>query len=494
MESFHQSSKPRRTDKRSLGPSDTGGRRDHVLQQSENHAQNETAVSKNKGENSKNKKTIIVKSETCKNKKDELLHLETESSGSQTSEFELRLSDSPSDGEDFECKEKVPNITANKIGSFRVEKQERCGDSRDIIESRKRRTTTKKATCLMFSHVGNRSKPERKVSSKQCSRNDEIEETEKNENTIHKNSKKDERRVSRKSEDNQKENTASEGGLPGNRILLDACVKLEKICVEELKSKVEDVMDSSSQNVKKTKKAKAEDGCSTNFVIEEKLDSLYQMAMLSPKSVRDGQESPPIPSSPSQHADDQNLDASPFYLEEDDEAKLLSLKTSTVTFPITFVKDEDVKSIRYSSSGGEMQEILQDCESGLEREQYSGETYSKPHCDSEENNLYKSMTTVNGTGDQNDIATISCDELDKDGTKCHSMSQTINLSHQESEKEVWRPAVEAPSPSYVSETRSLYGLPHERHEKAFCSDPKDVPSATRYVRFHEHVVSSFAVF
>ena len=44
---------------------------------------------------------------------------------------------------------------------------------------------------------------------------------------------------------------------------------------------------------------------------------------------------------------------------------------------------------------------------------------------------------------------------------------------------IWKPVKDPPSLSYVLKTRDLYGLPHERHQKAFCSDPRDVPSVTR---------------
>ena len=40
---------------------------------------------------------------------------------------------------------------------------------------------------------------------------------------------------------------------------------------------------------------------------------------------------------------------------------------------------------------------------------------------------------------------------------------------------VWKPVKDPPSPAYVLRTRDLYSLPHKRHQKAFCSDPNDVP-------------------
>ena len=60
----------------------------------------------------------------------------------------------------------------------------------------------------------------------------------------------------------------------------------------------------------------------------------------------------------------------------------------------------------------------------------------------------------------------------------------MNLqSYENSEKNdhgnIWRPVSEAPSRSYVLETRRVYGLPHERHQKAFCSEPKDIPAEAR---------------
>ena len=60
-----------------------------------------------------------------------------------------------------------------------------------------------------------------------------------------------------------------------------------------------------------------------------------------------------------------------------------------------------------------------------------------------------------------------------------SQNEFEKSSEKSDHTKIWRPATQPPSPSYVSETRRVYGLPNERHPKAFCSDPKDLPSTTR---------------
>jgi hypothetical protein len=120
------------------------------------------------------------------------------------------------------------------------------------------------------------------------------------------------------------------------------------------------------------------------------------------------------------------------------------------------------------------------------------QTTIQSHHDSEKNDHTKMTTSLHKVDDEDDLVVTFSDKFDtfdKDGStdKCHSLPQTTIESHHDSKKDdhskIWRPATEAPSPSYVLETRRLYGLPHERHKKAFCSDPKDIPSVARFGRY-----------
>jgi hypothetical protein len=847
LELFHQSSKQRTTDKGCLGTGEVGKIRSLVKHKNKDHAKNK---GNSHGPSSKNEDMTNIKSRTSKKMKDNLLHLETESSVSQTSDFELRLSDSSSDGEDFKCKKKVSKITAGdlKHECFYVAKQspvksrlskednskyKKCKarntelldkdaklcslkstiisqnrksssrnqtriskksysasrspeqgcevgapttspfkpgnssvthsekdteKSRNDLESRKRkRTRSKKATCLMFTDVDNQNKadklnlsktgtsrksdkcsfaktdydkPEMRsklsitshdltIGVKECPRNERnnIEDKKENECSIHRNSRnsKEIKNESKISKDVKKENQASVSGNSGNRevkneskfrknrIMLDACIRLEKISVKELKSKNNkaNVLEHSSQDVKDIVSLAVEMNDDTrnskDFVIDDELDSLYQMATLSPRSVRSDVHSPPLSSSPSLNSHEQSLDNSLFpgkgdgldkeinmskgyskkhfnsrvpslsdkdkrnadtkfthnqiTLDNDVDANVFSMKPTTVDFPIKFVSEEEVKSIACqsvsaskehigkeftacansfndslspgisavcdSSSNGDeagscmdirereveicrdmdimspgisavcdsfsseeqlgldIQEILKDIENprvfgGQESsgetnidmnrvvkddespyvskdQNLPGETYSESHHDSQKTDHIKTTTTLHEVHVEDDLVvkfSDKLDTLDTDGSmnKCHSMSQTTIQSHHDSEKndhtkmttslhkvddeddlvvtfsdkfdtfdkdgstdkchslpqttiesyhdskkddhsKIWRPATEAPSPSYVLETRRLYGLPHERHQKAFCSDPKDIPSVARFGRY-----------
>ena len=546
LELFHQSSKQRTTDKGCLGTGEVGKIRSLVKHKNKDHAKNK---GNSHGPSSKNEDMTNIKSRTSKKMKDNLLHLETESSVSQTSDFELRLSDSSSDGEDFKCKKKVSKITAGdlKHECFYVAKQspvksrlskddnskyKKCKarntelldkdaklcslkstiisqnrksssrnqtriskksysasrspeqgcevgapgnssvthsekdteKSRNDLESRKRkRTRSKKATCLMFTHVDNQNKadklnlsktgtsrksdkcsfaktdydkPEMRsklsitshdltIGVKECPRNERnnIEDKKENECSIHRNSRnsKEIKNESKISKDVKKENQASVSGNSGNRevkneskfrknrIMLDACIRLEKISVKELKSKNNkaNVLEHSSQDVKDIVSLAVEMNDDTrnskDFVIDDELDSLYQMATLSPRSVRSDVHSPPLSSSPSLNSHEQSLDNSLFpgkgdgldkeinmskgyskkhfnsrvpslsdkdkrnadtkfthnqiTLDNDVDANVFSMKPTTVDFPIKFVSEEEVKSIACQSVSASKEHI-----------------------------------------------------------------------------------------------------------------------------------------
>ena len=554
LELFHQSSKQRTTDKGCLGTGEVGKIRSLVKHKNKDHAKNK---GNSHGPSSKNEDMTNIKSRTSKKMKYNLLHLETESSGSQTSDFELRLSDSSSDGEDFKCKKKVSKITAGdlKHECFYVAKQspvksrlskddnskyKKCKarntelldkdaklcslkstiisqnrksssrnqtriskksysasrspeqgcevgapttsplkpgnssvthsekdteKSRNYLESRKRkRTRSKKATCLMFTDVDDQNKADKLNLSKtgtsrksdkcsfaktdydkpemrsklsitshdlttgvkECPRNERnnIEDKKENECSIHRNSRnsieiKNESNISK---DVKKENQASVSGNSGNRevkneskfrknrIMLDACIRLEKISVKELKSKNNkaNVLEHSSQDVKDIVSLAVEMNDDTrnskDFVIDDKLDSLYQMATLSPRSVRSDVHSPPLSLSPSLNSHEQSLDNSLFpgskgdcldkeinmskgyskkhfnsrvpslsekdkrnadtkfthnqiTLDNDVDANVFSMKPTSVDFPIKFVSEEGVKSMACQSVSASKEHI-----------------------------------------------------------------------------------------------------------------------------------------
>ena len=299
LELFHQSSKPRKTDKASLGTSEAGERR-------------KDRITKKKRESSKNKNTVNTTAGISKQKKDKLLlHLETESSGSQTSDFELRLSDSSTDAEDFQSTKKVSKINAlsTKIESFYVAKQAQVhsntysGKSSITSQNRKSssgnqtRTSRKFETCSSSSfhkqecileapstlplktgeifgthsekdaeNFGFTGESRKQKKTAMCLMFTDAKPDKKSEKKIHKNSGKTEEvknecTSSRNCEKNQEEDKASvsrkpreERKLSGKRIFLDACIKLERVSVEELKSRNSkmNVFDNSSQSVKKT--------------------------------------------------------------------------------------------------------------------------------------------------------------------------------------------------------------------------------------------------
>ncbi len=814
LEFFHQSCKPQTTDKGSLGSIEDEQKNENIADEGQG-----ATLYENKGSSSRNERMTGIKSGISRKKKHTLLCLETESSGSQTSDFELRLSDSSSEDEDFKSNKRVPKITTetHKRESFYVGKQAprdgksklpggdsskacflsygnqriskelesatsplKAGESsakhpekdtensRNTLESRKRkRTRSKKATCLMFTDVGNHTKADKSNLSetgisrksdncsfprtgwdkpemhtklsvtshgvKDCRKNPRNNAEDKNENEDmfakkSRNNKevKNDDKISRNSVNNrevQKQTKANvsgnsgkvkdEGKLQRNRILLDACIRLERISLKELKSKnnTSTVLEHFPQDGKDADSLAIEmkDNYSTKyFAVDDELDSLYQMAMLSPRSIEGDNESPPLPSSPSLNSDDQSLAISLFsakddnldkemnkdiegkqlnslmqYLSEEDKLSAdikftnnqvtldndiatdtcLSLRTTNEDFPIKFVREEEVKSVTCATESADVEltgknitscvdalspaiscdlggiadevgsdmytqhelgicrdvitltpgisavcdsfnideectgldtheilkhiesprvleseksfgetnlddankvvkdtecprvleseksfgesnlddenkvvkdidsprvleseksfgetnlddenkivkdaespcvleseksfgktnlddanKVVKDAESPCESERHNlpGETSSNSHHDSGGNNNIKAPTSLQEEDDLIVKFSDKLDTLDKDAP-CHSMPQTTIQSHLDSENDdhcrIWRPAMEAPSPSYVLETRRLYGLPHERHHKAFCSEPKDIPSLARY--------------
>ena len=779
LELFHQSSRPLKSDL-GLGLDSGVGRkkrcRSQLRSQSDARDVSYLAEGKMKDKRSNSENTNL---KISKKMKDNMFHEETESSGSQTSDFELHLSDSSIDSEDFksaptiaedfhkresfyvakqapdksrlskkddlerkkakrrntELLDKDAKLFPPKSTTISKDRQPSSGNQTKIstklhpnsqkmlessstehenevrktsaqsqiesglkskrnsekdtenlgstLESRKRkRTKSKKATCLMFTHVGDRFQAEKPgISERNSCRKSEIHylttgvkkcpsdlksctklKEERSENTIFRDSRdskevRNEGKSCRNAEIGGKVKKASrasvsrnsgtrevnfDGKLPGNRILLDACIRLEKISVKKLKSKNDTTNEPSSRNaqdavlpVVHSSKDNKGDG----------LDALYQMAMTSPRSVRDNTESPPFPSSPSVNfnSQDQSLKISlnKFSNKQntlDDDADIdvgLSLKRTTVDFPIKFVGEEEVVSINnhsgsasegcieeqlnitscaddvlsqevstvYNSLGDEegtgvgicrngetlspemsaicdsfsigeeqsginIQDVLQDIESPdvlnnqetnsetnsdslkvikevkrhsvSEDQILSNETYSKDHHNSEKDNQIKIIPCMN---EKEHVHTVDPKFLEKQDAldidiatdRCSSIEQATILAYHDSEKnddikttrtlhevdyqaagtsktdllstsmsrhdsekgdhsKIWRPATEPPSRSYALETRRLYGLPHERHVKAFCSNPKDAPSAARLYKVKSYTLFDLSSF
>ena len=504
MELFHQSSKSQTSDKEfSVDPS--VGRKRRCLSQ---HRTEDNASAKSKvkgtGSSSENEQLPSANLKISKTVNDKLFHAETESSGSQTSDFELRLSDSSVDSDDFKkprtiaedfykrenfyvakqapdksrlsikknlkrekiktgntklsdegaklfsatrttiTKDHKPSsgkrtkilkklqsdspkmhvlssteqgsevgkasdscIELEMISKEHSEKDTECLGS--TLESRKRkRTRSKKATCLMFTHVGDRSKAEKAdISERKSSGNSESRDLktevkecpsnlrsctefmkERSDDTILLNKKdskevRNEGNISRNSGGEfKKENKANvsenprtgkgncKGQLPGNRILLDACIRLERVSVEKLKYKNNTMNEHCSRDAKDAVSPAIKmkhNHHSSKLDAGNRLNTLDQMTMMSPRSARVGSKSPAYPpSSLNLNSYDQSLNMSPTRFSDkqntlnDDVVTDVGITTrkTNVDFPIKFVGERDVRSITDLSRSSSEEEKL----------------------------------------------------------------------------------------------------------------------------------------
>ena len=506
MELFHQSSKSQTFDKEfSVDPSVRRKRKCLSQDRTEDNASAKSKV-KGTGTSSENEQLPSTNLKISKTVNDSLFHAETESSGSQTSDFELRLSDSSVDSDDFKKPQSIAedfhkrenfyvakqapdksrlsikkNLKREKIktgntklsdegaklfsatrttitkdhkpssgkrtkilkklqsdspkmhvlssteqGSEVGKASDSCTELEMIskehcekdteclgstLESRKRkRTRSKKATCLMFTHVGDRSKAEKAdISERKSSRNSESRDLktevkecpsnlrsctefrkERSDDTILINEKdseevRNEGNISRNSGSKgefKEENKANvsenprtgkvnyKGQLPGNRILLDACIRLERISVKKLKYKnntmnehcFRDAKDAVSPSIKMK-----HDHHSSKLDAGNRLNTLDQMTMMSPKSTQVGSKSPTYPSSSlNLNSYDQSLNMSPTRFSDkqntlnDDVVTDVGITTrkTNVDFPIKFVGERDVRSITDLSRSSSEEEKL----------------------------------------------------------------------------------------------------------------------------------------
>ena len=555
-----------------------------------------------------------INSGISKTMKDKLLHLEAESSESQTSDFELRLSDSSRDEGDFKKKVRKTSGKADKLDSFDAKPELFTGDQNEIssknttscsqnftersegsevsasyhkrregssendedkfennFKSQKRkRSKSTKTTCLVFPHVNNQTKSEIETSTKpviasfpnkSCDKlkirskisitsGDETSEVNErsrkkrnaekmksNEGTIRKKSK-NRREITNKSNisrnsgrKTKKENKKGKHTkkLLENRILLDACIKLEKISVKELKSM---------------------NNCGRQVAVDFPIKFVGEEESMRITSWGDS--------------------------EENDEKKLTSIVDNKLPSDIKIIQKQEAEvfsdvsmvdtrisamfnsfSIDEEQSSLEVEELLKGIESPLlERQKIPGETnvdvdiikntaspcpskdkqsldeaHDKFYLDSEKINLTSSLhdvrheDNISKFNDENSFKDIETEQYHEilettvhvnDDSKNNELmiesshtvekiehitvklldkQSVINKHHAPHLTEIidsdptghfkiLKPTKEAPSRSYVLETRRLYGLPHKRHQKAFFSDPKDAPVVTRLDKFN----------
>ncbi|XP_028411186.1 DNA polymerase zeta catalytic subunit-like isoform X2 [Dendronephthya gigantea] len=676
---------------------------------------------------------------------EDALNEDTESCASQSSEFELRLSDSLSDDDDFTSKKKIPRINPQKLESFYITKQanievslrpsegscekstqsksgntelldkdtevdiesssgdrlrvsreiksnsrnlseasDPCESSeKDTIKSKKnfhsrkrKRTRSKKSTCLVFSHLGNQNKDKKRNIS-------EVSGNLENTKPVTKTNKAKRRERSRNCKD-------SINKILRGRILLDACIKLEKISVKELKSRNTHCF--TNDDVFPSTEMKEDFQSLKDTVIDDEMDSLYQMAMLSPESVVESvkYESPPLPSSPSFNISSDNQSLSDVNFTGKDERldvcvnSTLSTDQTVENFPISFISEDHLKTIQSASnrtkcveedkldmeeksldperhnnldveemlvmstsqvnktpeslpnhadhfddvvikespevvslqdhqvlpedigctvgvlegacglqeiptkSGMDTREhevgisgdlnvvspgidavcdsfsedekdnetpsekdsfdfdkilkfiesprpvesqtssseirrspekdtskdmkdveeeishgqikkmILRDIESpSLFEDQASSGEINQSYENSEKSDIMRPLSdfpclVIPCSNEQEDISNHDA-ATSQDNSMRQATIDSPNVFENSSEIRIWRPETQPPSPSYVLETRRLYGLPNEIYQKAFCSDPKDLPSTTRVIGGRRLLVSSLSI-